>query len=50
MVAEAVTRYLADEAGRVERLRAAVDGLGTLDDAAADALEASVRELRARWR
>lgn len=50
LVAEAVTRYLADEAGRVERLRAAVDGLGTLDDAAADALEASVRELRARWR
>jgi metal-responsive CopG/Arc/MetJ family transcriptional regulator len=50
LVAEAVARYLADEAARVERVRAAVGVLGTLDDAAAAALEASVQELRGRWR
>jgi metal-responsive CopG/Arc/MetJ family transcriptional regulator len=50
LVAEAVARYLADEAGSAERVRAAVSALGSLDEAAADALEASVRELRARWR
>lgn len=50
LVAEAVARYVQDEAERAERLRAAKGALGRLDDAAADALEASIRELRARWR
>jgi len=50
LVAEAVARYVADEARRAERVREAVGSLGSLDDAAADALEVSVRELRAKWR
>ena len=50
LVAEAVARYLGDEALKTERLRDAKGALGSLDDLAADALEASVRELRAQWR
>ena len=50
LVAEAVSRYLADESHRVDRVREAVGALGTLDGAAADALEASIRELRDKWR
>ena len=48
--AEAVARYLGDEALKTARLRDAKGALGSLDDLAADALEASVRELRAQWR
>jgi metal-responsive CopG/Arc/MetJ family transcriptional regulator len=50
LVAEAVARYLEGEEEREERVRAAKAALGSLDDAAAEALEASVRELRGRWR
>lgn len=50
LVAEAVARYLGDEALKTARLRDAKGALGSLDDLAADALEASVRELRAQWR
>lgn len=50
LVAEAVSRYLDDEAARLERVREAKTVLGTLKTADADALEASVQELRSRWR
>jgi metal-responsive CopG/Arc/MetJ family transcriptional regulator len=50
LVAEAVARYVADELRRAELVRTAIGALGTLDDSAADALEASIGELRARWR
>jgi metal-responsive CopG/Arc/MetJ family transcriptional regulator len=50
LVQEAVDRYLADELSRRERVGKAVAVLGTLKDEAADALEASVRRVRASWR
>ncbi|HJS42801.1 MAG TPA: ribbon-helix-helix protein, CopG family [Gemmatimonadales bacterium] len=50
LVTEAVARYVADESRRADRVREAVSTLGSLDDAAAAALEASIRELRATWR
>ncbi|MBI4538047.1 MAG: ribbon-helix-helix protein, CopG family [Gemmatimonadetes bacterium] len=50
LVEEAVARYLEAEERRAELAREAILVLGTLDDAEAEALEASVRALRARWR
>jgi metal-responsive CopG/Arc/MetJ family transcriptional regulator len=50
IVEEALERYLAEEERRRERAEAARSVLGTLDDEEADALLASVRRLRDRWR
>jgi predicted DNA-binding protein len=50
LVREAIDRYLEDEPARDAQIRGALDALGTLDDDAADELEASVRQARSRWR
>lgn len=50
LVQEALDRYLADEANRKERIDAALGLAGSMSDAAADALEASVRQIRSKWR
>lgn len=50
LVQEALERYLAEQADRQERVRAAIDVLGSFDDRSADALESSVKEIRGRWR
>ena len=50
IVQEAVERYLTEAAPRNERVQAALSVLGTLDDEEADEMEASIRELRGRWR
>jgi len=50
LVSEAVVLYLDREASRTERVVEAKAALGGLDDEAADALEASVRAVRATWR
>ena len=50
LVQEAVARYLADDRERQAAVETAVATLGSLDERAADELEASVREVRSRWR
>jgi predicted transcriptional regulator len=50
LVQEALDRYLADEGGRKERIDAALALGGTVGQKAADALEASVREVKRTWR
>lgn len=50
LVAEAVTRYLADLDAREALTRRAASALGTLNDEDAEALRTAVRELRERWR
>lgn len=50
LVQEAVDRYLAENAARRERVKAALAVAGSLDDEAADALEESARQLRKKWR
>jgi metal-responsive CopG/Arc/MetJ family transcriptional regulator len=50
LVQEAIDRYLEENAARRERVVAALAVGGTLDDAAADALEQSVRRMRGTWR
>lgn len=50
LVQEAIDQYLEAEAHRRERVEKALAVLGTLDESAADALEASTQAVRARWR
>ncbi|HKK27511.1 MAG TPA: ribbon-helix-helix protein, CopG family [Gemmatimonadota bacterium] len=50
IVEEALERYLAEEERRRERAEAARAVLGSLEEEDADALLASVRRLRDRWR
>lgn len=50
LVQEAIDHYLHENAGRRKLVKAALSVLGTLDDEAADALEASVKKIRGRWR
>lgn len=50
LVQEAIAMYLDAQAQREERVRGALAVLGSFDDEAAGRLEASVRELRSRWR
>lgn len=50
LVQDALDLYLATSAEREDRVRNALAALGSLDDAAADRLEAATRRLRERWR
>jgi hypothetical protein len=50
LVQEAIDRYLEANAARRDRVRAALEVGGSLDDASADALEDSIRRLRGQWR
>ena len=50
LVQEAIDQYLAEQASRRERAKAAIAVLGTLTTEQAERLEHSVRELRGRWR
>jgi len=50
IVQEAVDRYLDEETTRRDRVKRALALSGSLDDEAADALEASVRSIRESWR
>jgi predicted transcriptional regulator len=50
LIQEAVDRYLAEEASRSDRIRAALGLAGSLDDQAADAMEATAATLRKSWR
>src|SRR5207248_1228021 len=50
LVQEALDRYLAEEGGRRERIEAALGVGGTVSAKAADALEASVLQIRSTWR
>jgi predicted transcriptional regulator len=50
LVQEAVDRYLEAEITRQERVQRALALAGSLSDAAADALEDSVRKIRGTWR
>lgn len=50
LVREAIDRYLEDEPARDARARAALEALGSLEDDAADELQASVRQARSQWR
>ncbi len=50
IVQEAIEQYLAGETRSEQTVRAALSVLGSLDDEEADALEASVREIRRSWR
>jgi len=50
LVQEALDLYFEAGAERGERVRLALAALGSLNDAAADRLEASARRLRERWR
>ncbi len=50
LVQEAVARYLDELERREELARDALSVIGLLDEAEADELEASVRELRRSWR
>ena len=50
LVQEAIAMYLDAQARREEKVRGALAVLGSFDDEAAGRLEASVRELRSRWR
>lgn len=50
LVQEAIDRYLEENAARSERVRAALEVAGSLDEESAAALEESVRRLRGTWR
>lgn len=50
IVGEAIERYLDQQTPRDERLRTALSVLGTIADKDADAMEASIGDMRARWR
>jgi hypothetical protein len=50
LVREAVERFLDEETNRAERVQRALQLADSLSDEAADALEASVREVRSTWR
>jgi predicted transcriptional regulator len=50
LVREAIDQYLASNAARRDRVRAALAVLGTMPAREADALEASARKARASWR
>lgn len=50
LVQEAVDRFLAEEGPRSPRIHAALALAGTLDEEAADAMEASVATGRRSWR
>ncbi|MBI3180553.1 MAG: hypothetical protein HYZ28_00165 [Myxococcales bacterium] len=50
LVQEALDQYLEGRLAREERVQEAVAVLGTLSPRAAEALEASVRDIRGRWR
>ena len=52
LVQEAIDHWLAAQrdAAEMERIRKALAVLGTLDDKAADALEASTKAIRRSWR
>ena len=50
LVQEAVSRYLDDLERQDERARKAKSAIGTLSERDAEALEDSVRSLRASWR
>ncbi len=50
LVQEAIDLLLAEHISRRDRVRAAIDVLGTLTRDQAEELEASVREIRGRWR
>jgi len=50
IVQEAIENYLEEHLPRDERVQEALKVLGTLGDDEADALEASIAELRSRWR
>jgi metal-responsive CopG/Arc/MetJ family transcriptional regulator len=50
LVQEAIDLYLEENAARRERVEAALAVGGSLDDAAADALEHSVQRIRGTWR
>jgi predicted transcriptional regulator len=50
IVQEAVDRYLREESTRQDRVKRALAISGSLDEEAADALEASVRSIRESWR
>ena len=50
LIREAVDRYLAEQADRLDRVRAAQEVLGSFDDEAASHLEEAMRETRSAWR
>ena len=50
LVQEALDRFFEQEEEREARARKAISVLGTIDDEEAAELEASVREIRGRWR
>lgn len=50
LVQEAIEHYLAEHCPESDRLTAALSAIGSLDEASADALEDSVREIRKTWR
>ena len=50
IVQEALTDYFDAEEKRQERVRRALEAIGSLDANETSALERSVRELRQRWR
>ena len=50
IVQEAIERYLEEHYLHEERVQAALRILGTMEAEEADALEASISQLRSRWR
>jgi hypothetical protein len=50
LVQEAIDRYLAENAARLERVRAAQAAIGSLTDEQAEDLRRATRRLRATWR
>ncbi|MBX3274986.1 MAG: hypothetical protein KF729_32275 [Sandaracinaceae bacterium] len=50
LIREAVDKYLEEQAGRLERVRAAQGVLGTFDDDAGERLAESMRRARSDWR
>lgn len=50
LLREAIELYLDSESRREARIQDALSVIGTLDDDSADALEESVRRIRANWR
>ena len=50
IVQEAIARYLEEARSRADAVEAAQAVLGTMTDEEANALHASTRELRSRWR
>ena len=50
LIREAVDRYLAEQAGRLERVKAAQAVLGSFGEEATRSLEEAMRESRSTWR